>query len=166
LKSLHKKLKLLYTVNNIEELKIPLFVAVTNLNTGKIEYKNEGNLIDYVTASSSIPFLFKPVNINGISYVDGGLIDNLPIAPLKNICEKLIIVNLIPMTARTEFKRSVHLMKQVADVMVYHHNKSEIGANDILIEPGNISKYSYFSSKKAEEIFNVGYFYTKEFISG
>ena len=47
-------------------------------------------LIDPVIASASIPVLFQPVKINNISYVDGGVLDNLPIRPIENKCKILI----------------------------------------------------------------------------
>src|SRR5512133_3698530 len=41
-----------------EDLKIPLFVAATDINNGKAVYFSEGDLIERVTASMSIPVLF------------------------------------------------------------------------------------------------------------
>jgi len=64
-----------------------LFVAATNLNTGEVEYFNEGGLIEIVLASSSIPVLFKPQKINNTLYVDGGLTNNLPIEPIEQKCK-------------------------------------------------------------------------------
>ena len=66
-----------------EELKIPLFVSATDLNNGKIVYFSKGEILDPVIASASIPVFFKPVIINNIYYVDGGVLDNLPLYPLK-----------------------------------------------------------------------------------
>ncbi len=73
-----------------EELKIPLVVCATDLNNGKSVYISKGELITAVIASSSIPVLFKPVIINKIYYVDGGVLDNLPIKPIQNKCNMLI----------------------------------------------------------------------------
>ena len=75
---------------NFRELKIPLFVTATDLNNGKAVYFSEGELYDPVIASASIPVLFQPVKIDDISYVDGGVLDNLPLRPIENICRILI----------------------------------------------------------------------------
>ena len=53
--------------------------------------------MDKVIASSSIPVIFKPQRINNIPYVDGGLLNNLPLAPIKEKCKKLIGVNVNPL---------------------------------------------------------------------
>jgi NTE family protein len=72
------------------ELKIPLFVSATDLNSGKAVYFSEGDLLWPVIASASIPVLFKPVVIDGVQYVDGGVLDNMPIKPIEPLCRLLI----------------------------------------------------------------------------
>jgi NTE family protein len=69
-----------------QELKIPLYVTATDLNNGTIVYFSEGELICPVIASASIPVLFKPLIINNIQYVDGGVLDNFPIHPIEGKC--------------------------------------------------------------------------------
>ena len=59
-------------------------MAVTNCNTGRVEYLSEhaGNrqrLIDICRASSSLPYVSKIVEIDGQPYLDGGIIDSIPV---------------------------------------------------------------------------------------
>ena len=56
-----------------EELKLPLYVAATDLNNGKIVYFSKGELLRPVIASASIPVIFKPLIIDKTFYVDGGV---------------------------------------------------------------------------------------------
>ncbi len=57
-------------------------------------HSNE-EIIKILLASSAIPFIFEPVEICGKYYEDGGMIDNVPIKPLKKEkCSKAIIVPL------------------------------------------------------------------------
>jgi NTE family protein len=68
---------------------ITLKIGVTNLTTSKFEllsYINMPNLPIYqaINASIAIPFIFEPVVINNNIYVDGGLLDNLPIEQILN----------------------------------------------------------------------------------
>jgi NTE family protein len=85
-----KILKASLHAKSFDELKIPLFVTATDLNNGKAVYFSKGELLDPVIASASIPVLFQPVIINNICYVDGGVLDNLPIRPIENKCRFLI----------------------------------------------------------------------------
>ncbi|MEZ4987068.1 MAG: patatin-like phospholipase family protein [Saprospiraceae bacterium] len=75
-----------------------LFVCMTNLNTGSVEFRSEGTLFDPVIASSSIPFVFQPVEMDGSLYVDGGLLCNMPVSALIHDADIIIGVNLIPKT--------------------------------------------------------------------
>ncbi len=162
LKNLQKILKKTYTVENTEDLKIPFYACVVNLNEGKAEYLNRGNILDIVTASASVPFLFKPAEINGVSYTDGGLIDNLPVKPLLGKCEKIICVNLIHLKYKKQFRNTKQVLGRIFDILTYHNRKTDISNCDILIEPPSLYGLPYFSNKKAKETFDIGYNYTKK----
>src|SRR5688572_20934964 len=65
--------------NTFEALKIPLTVAATDIKRGRIEYFSQGELIPTLLASSCVPAVFNPVRFHGAMYVDGGILDNLPV---------------------------------------------------------------------------------------
>lgn len=66
------------------------YAVVTNMETGKAEYikiddlRNEEQ-IEYLRASGSMPFLSKPVSINGKKYLDGGIADSIPIDKIMSL---------------------------------------------------------------------------------
>lgn len=66
-----------------EELSIRLIVTTTALCEGKVKYFSSGELIKPLLASCSIPLFFSPIVIDGEMYIDGGVMDNFPIDPLK-----------------------------------------------------------------------------------
>jgi NTE family protein len=145
-----------------EDLKIPLIVCATDLNNGKAVYFSKGDLITPVIASSSIPVLFKPVIINKIYYVDGGVLDNLPIKPIDNKCNLIIgsFVNpvgyekspagLITIAVRT------FMLNQAREV-------EEKGRKfDLFIAPKELTVFGILESDRADEIFEMGYMKTKE----
>lgn len=162
LDGLKKQLGKIYSVKKTEDLSIPFFAALSNFNTGKIEYRNSGPLLKMVIASSSIPIMFKPVELNGQYYFDGGLLDNLPIAPLIGICDKIIAVNLIPVKETAKIKGIKHIISRVLDLTV-NSNLSYVKSEcDLFIEPPELIPHAYLSNKKAKEIFDIGYRYVKE----
>lgn len=68
--------------------KIPVGkVSYLNLN-----YKSKENVHKILLASSALPLVFEPIEINEKYYIDGGLIDNIPIKPLYDYGYKDIIV--------------------------------------------------------------------------
>lgn len=84
---LRKILKKNLRAERIEDIKKPLIIAATNIEEATTTYFTKGNLVDLVVASSSIPVLFSPAKIEGVTYVDGGVTNNFPLEPLEgNTC--------------------------------------------------------------------------------
>ena len=59
-----------------------LAVTATNLNTGKITYFEKGNcdIFRAVQASATVPFVSRPVMIDGELYLDGGCAEKIPLS--------------------------------------------------------------------------------------
>jgi predicted acylesterase/phospholipase RssA len=62
-----------------DNLKIPFGAALTNMETGKTTLMRQGTVSTAARASASIPIAFEPMKIRDTSYVDGGVLDNLPV---------------------------------------------------------------------------------------
>lgn len=140
-----------------EDLKIPLYVTATDLNNGKTVYFSKGELINPVIASASIPVLFKPVIINKIHYVDGGVMDNLPIKPLYKKCKYLIGSFVNP----TGYEKTVTNLIQIAERAFMLSMGREVleksGKFDLFIDPIELKNYKVLDPEKASEVFNIGY---------
>ncbi|MBC8173337.1 MAG: patatin-like phospholipase family protein [Chitinophagales bacterium] len=147
--------------DSFEKLKKPLFISVTNLNKGVSEIVSTGRIIDYVIASSSIPLIFKPVQIGKYFYVDGGVINNLPVEPLRPVCDLLIGVNVngVKDTSRLNGMWDVGFRVLLLSLMV--NMEKNIKMCDVLIEPPT-GDYTIFSVNKAKELFDHGYDATKK----
>ncbi len=142
---------------NIEDLPLPFYVSVSNLNTGTVEYKNSGPLGLTILASASIPVLFSPVEINGQLYVDGGLMDNIPVEPIKNDCEHIISVNITPLNPRKDFKNLIQIASRTF-YMGVNANMTEVHRySSLYIEPEGIDDYDLLSLTHANEMFDLGY---------
>ena len=62
-------------------------------NNNKEVVIRSGSMYDAIRASCSIPGLVKPYSLNGVDYVDGGVLNPLPINKL-HYRENIITVNL------------------------------------------------------------------------
>ena len=76
---------------DIEDLWVPYFAVSTNLTAMAIEIIDRGPLWKATRASASMPMVFPPVFRNGDVLVDGGLLDNLPVAAMRERCPRLVI---------------------------------------------------------------------------
>ena len=59
-------------------------MVVTNCNTGRAEYLTEKSgdrqrLLDICRASSSLPYVSKVIDVDGLPYLDGGIVDSIPV---------------------------------------------------------------------------------------
>jgi NTE family protein len=64
-----------------EDALIPLAVTATELDSGTERVFTSGPLLAPLLASSAMPGIFPPIEIDGTLYIDGGVADNVPMAP-------------------------------------------------------------------------------------
>ena len=148
-----------------EDLKIPLYVAATDLNHGKIVYFSKGELINRLIASSSIPVLFKPMVIDNIHYVDGGVMDNLPIAPIEKLCSHFIGSFVNPTGYAENFNSLISIAERTFILNLYKEALAKANKFDLYVAPDELSKYSILDPEKSEEIYSIGYGATKTLLA-
>ena len=150
--------------DRFDQLKIPLVVTATNLLVGKSEYFREGNLVEAILASSCVPVVFEAIMINKIPYIDGGIMNNLPVEPIADECRKLIGVYINPTGEIDQLKGMVHIAERAFHLAIASEMRPKQDLFDIFIEPLEIANYSMIDLKKAPELFEVGYRKTVEIL--
>ncbi|NRS90436.1 NTE family protein [Flavobacterium sp. 7E] len=147
--------------NTFEDLKIPLYVAATDILKGELVYFSSGNLSQALMASSCIPLVFQPIQYNDSLYVDGGVMNNFPIEPLIGQCD--VIIGSYVNSIKKEVDQ-VH-MNNIVDRCFHLAMKSSVQEQtnlcSLYIEPPNMSQFSLFNLKKADKIFEYGYNYAR-----
>ena len=94
--------------------KIDFYATVTNIETGKAEYKKIINAtlqVDELRASGSMPFVSKPVKLKDGLYLDGALADSIPVLKMKEMGYDKIIVVLTKPEGYRKKKRPAFLAK-------------------------------------------------------
>ena len=94
--------------------KTDFYAVITNIETGKAEYKKIINAtiqVDELRASGSMPYVSKPVKIDKNYYLDGALADSIPVLKAKEMgYDKVIVVLTRPKEYRKQ-KRSPLIAK-------------------------------------------------------
>ena len=86
-----------------KDLKIPLSVVTTDVNSGEEVIISEGSVIDAVRASISMPVIFVPVKIGNRYLIDGGSVNPLPIDIVKKMeTDYIIASNIVPSPSKRE----------------------------------------------------------------
>src|SRR5207302_5800854 len=64
----------------LEDAVIPVHVNATSLGTGRGHWFTSGPAVEAILASAALPAVFPPVIVDGEAYIDGGVVDNVPIS--------------------------------------------------------------------------------------
>jgi predicted acylesterase/phospholipase RssA len=107
-------------------LKIPFCAVATDFHTGERVVISEGELVEAVRASVSIPVIFYPVEIGKHTLVDGGLVDPVPVDVVKQMGATQIIAVSVSKSLRTAKAATEHRRKQsgrILPVTKEHGNK-------------------------------------------
>jgi len=156
-----KILKANLKATSFDQLKIPLYVAATDLNNGKSVYFSKGDLLDPVIASASIPVLFQPVKINNISYVDGGVLDNLPVFPIQNKCKILIGSFVNPVGYVEKLSGLINIAERTFMLNMSKEFLEKAKKFNFLVSPKELRNYKILDPEKAADLFELGYKATK-----
>ena len=91
-----------------KQSKIDFYVVMTNVESGKPEYvliKDVFKQMEYLRATSALPFASKIIEINGKKYLDGGISDSIPIDYCEGLgYDKIILVLTRPKNTNKEDK--------------------------------------------------------------
>lgn len=150
--------------DDFSALQKPYYCSVTNLNSGLSEIKSEGKLFQWVLASASIPIIFEPQVINGYSYVDGGLLNNLPVDCIRNQCKFLIGVNVNYHGPEDSISGLKAVAERTFRMAVNQNVLESLAKCDFVFEPPATQKFNTFDFKKADELFQIGFDETEKHI--
>lgn len=125
------------TIEDFSKLPIPFMCIATNLESGKMEIMEKGDLVSSIMASSAFPSLMDPVKIGDSLYIDGAMTVNYPSKPLKDKGIDIVIgVDLSQGLAKRENLNSViDILNQVIDFGIQKETKNQYKYTDINIHP-------------------------------
>jgi len=150
---LHQVLKDWLKDLKFADTKIPFSCVATDLIAGQEKVFSSGEIVPAVQASMAIPSLFRPVNIKNKFYVDGGLINPVPVN-LDN-CKTKKGFNLKNITSITGVaSRSVEIMRSYLAEATINNSDFVIRPQMKGMEP-SIWK-EYFLGKYGAELVRLG----------
>lgn len=142
---------------DFKNARIPLAIVASNLNTGRKIILKEGKVAKAVMASTAIPGVFKPIEIDGKLLVDGGIVENVPVSPLQEMGAELTIgVNL---NGKRKYKKPENLFSVLINsyyTLIDNLSKVHTRKADLVIEP-DLSAYSLIDTRNTKELIEQGY---------
>lgn len=143
---------------HFEDLRIPTHVVTTDLLSGEKVVFSSGPVAPVVQASSSIPQIFSPVEIDGGLYADGGFVEYLPVETLlEHACEWNVGVHL---GAYADFSHPPrHLLSMIMrtiGIVAVRNARISAQLADVVIAP-DMRGFGSFDLGRAEDLIEAGY---------
>ena len=128
---------------------IKLFVAATNVHTGKIAIFNREVLTaDHIMASACLPYLFRAVMIDGVPYWDGGYMGNPALFPLfyETACPDVVVVQINPLQRDETPRTARDIQDRINEISFNSSLMREMRAVEFvqrLVDQGQLPKDKY-----------------------
>jgi NTE family protein len=152
-----KKMEKLIGKVDIKAANIQLAILATDIEKGKSFIFQKGSAPLAVRASSSIPGLFAPTEIGGIKYVDGGLLENVPVSALEAMDAEIKIgVNVVHWHSDRKVNNVLDVILNAMDILAARQEDDAARRMDLLIEP-DLAAYSPSDFNKADALVDEGY---------
>jgi NTE family protein len=144
--------------DTFEGLGRKLFVVATDMEKGERKVFRAGELIRPVLASAAMPFVFPPVEIDGVLYSDGGITDNFPVELLTDAYPRTIGVYVNPLAPapRNELDSSIEVLLRAYHVGVHEQVRNSFAKCTVLITP-ELNDYTTLGMQHLQAIHDLGY---------
>ena len=150
---------------SFEELKKPLFVCVTNFQSGKYEMIGEGEIFPAILASAAIPIKYEQQTINGVIYIDGGMVNNLPVEPLRERCDIVVGISVNPVEYKTGKMSLSQKIRRLTELIINENEVRRIEMCDYHLEVQGLGEIDFEEYERLQEIHDLGYRAAKDFIA-
>lgn len=150
--------------DDFDALSKNLYVAATDIINARPRIFHKGKLVPALLASAAYPMVFKPVEIEGNLYFDGGITNDFPVEPLRWQCEKIIGSYVTPITPmnKLDLEKPQRLLQRTYDISSLSNSITKFAQCDVLIRPDRLGIFGFFETKRLDEIYHIGYLAAKE----
>lgn len=149
---------------SFEDAKIPIAMVATDIASGKKVIIKEGKVSKAVMASTALPGIFAPVEINDKLLVDGGIVENVPISPLKEMgADYVIAVDLFAKHSQKKPENIIEVLVNTFDFTIMTATKLQTEEADFLIEP-DLTLFNMIDTDQIEDLIDQGYSEAMKFL--
>ncbi|HEY9028020.1 MAG TPA: patatin-like phospholipase family protein [Burkholderiaceae bacterium] len=120
----------------LEQMKIPLGIVATDLDSGRPIVFRRGDVGTAVRASSAVPAVFQPVKLGTHEYVDGGLASPVPVRAARDMgADVIIAVDISQLPDGGATGDALHMLLQTFSIMSRSINELELKEAEIALHP-------------------------------
>ena len=144
--------------DSFEGLGIRLFLTGTDILNARPRIFESGPLIPAILASCSMPGVFTPTEVDGRWYVDGGVINNFPIEPLRGRCDVVVGHYASPLrrVKPGDLAGVLAVSERALEVGMHFASKQKFHECDVMLSCPQLNEYGLFDTRHHREIFELG----------
>ena len=120
----------------LEKMRIPFHAVATNVQNGREIVFSKGNTGMAVRASCAIPGIFRPVIIDNVMYVDGGVVSPVAVDAARRLGAEVVIA--VDISADLDAKQpegTIDTILQAIGIMQSRISGAQLSHADIVIRP-------------------------------
>lgn len=150
------KMPLVIPAVDIAEAKEYIFTNCAPRDNPNDNYITEIEIGKAVRASSSFPAVFCPCEFKTHMFMDGGVLDNIPILPLKNMCNKKIIAVNFASDPVQENSDVMDILMKTLDIMGNKISENGLKQSDLILTVPT-DRTGLFDIEKLDKCYKFGY---------
>jgi len=140
---------------NFDSLFIPFRCVASDIDSNRAVILRSGQLGSAIRASSTFPFLFSPIKIDGKLLFDGGMYNNFPANVANDDFHPDIIIG-SKAAGNYGAPDQDDILTQIQNMLMENTDYSCVGKNDVLISP-NLEDTDLMDFSKVETFVDSGY---------
>lgn len=121
-----------------EQAKLPFWCTATDMGTGAQKVFSTGKMHLAIRASLAVPGVFSPVRIDGNWYADGGVLEELPVAVLRDNGADVVITSDLSIKKNNfnpEHPSALSTLQRSFSIMQQHMTDAQTDKGDLIIRP-------------------------------
>ncbi|MBN2232234.1 MAG: patatin-like phospholipase family protein [Deltaproteobacteria bacterium] len=142
---------------DISAARIPLAIIATDISSGRKVVLTEGDTAAAVMASTCIPGVYIPVEIGDRMLIDGGISENVPVSPLREMGVRTVIgVNLHAFHSFEPPKHIIDILTNTVVLTMMNITRLQTDQADIRITP-DLSGFNIIDTDQIPALIECGY---------
>ncbi|HET9228185.1 MAG TPA: patatin-like phospholipase family protein [Thermoanaerobaculia bacterium] len=141
---------------DFDDLPIPFRAVATDIRTGDPVVLGHGSLATALRASMAIPAVFTAVELDGLTLVDGGISNNVPVDVVRAMGADIVIaVDLRDPEPEKEIASYLQVAAQLTRFLTQKNMEAQLAKADLVIRP-DVTGYNTMGFDKVAEICELG----------
>jgi len=136
---------------------IPLAMIAADIRTGEKVVLDSGDVAKAVMASTCLPGIYTPVEHQDHLLVDGGIVENVPVSPLKSMAvDSIIGVDLLSSQGLDSPDNIIDILVNAYNIATRNATKIQLEAADLVIAP-DLSAFNMTDTGQVPNLIKAGY---------